>query len=331
MKRHILAGILLGGLGLTEVAAQTDEEEQARLIGLEEVALGIPPMVAYAGEGGGTYYNGSDKAGGFTTGEVFFENSYNSEWMSWSGWAYSTTGDTETPGFGNQYSSYAGGAGEGDVYAVGFAPARLDLPVGWRAPERVLLTNTTYAALAMRDGDAFARKFGDDPATADEVESDYPDYLLLTITGYAVDGTELGHVEVYLADFRGGESEDFILREWLEVDLSGLSEPGEEGSRSVAELGFRMESTDTGDFGMNTPSYFALDGLVLKPTATWGPYDLGPDSLAGGGAWVDTGAFLGWAYPAGDYVFLEALEKWVYLPESEIETGRGAWIYIPAE
>lgn len=323
--------MLLWGLGLTDAMAQAEGRPEARLIGLEEVDLGVPPMVAYAGEGGGSYYNGSDEAGGFFSGGAFFENSYNPEWMSWMGWSYSTTVDTETAGFGNQYSSYAGGAGEGRVYAVGFAPARLELPAGWRAPERVLLTNTTYAALAMRDGDAFARKFGDDPATPEEVESDYPDYLLLTITGYAAEGTELGHVEVYLADFRGGESEDFILREWLAVDLSGLSEPEEGGARSVAELGFRMESTDTGDFGMNTPSYFALDELVLKTTATWGPYDLGPHSLVGEGAWVDTGAFLGWAYPAGDFVFLQALDKWIYLPESEIETGRGAWVYIPAE
>ncbi|MFO7726117.1 MAG: DUF4465 domain-containing protein, partial [Oceanipulchritudo sp.] len=179
-------------------------------------------------------------------------------------------------------------------------------------------------------GDAFARKFGDDPATPEEVESDYPDYLLLTITGYASDGTELGSVEVYLADFRGEEEDDFILKEWREVDLSGLSETGSGGNRSVAELGFSMESTDTGEFGMNTPAYFALDELVLEPTATWGPYDLGPYPLTDG-AWVDTGDFLGWVFPSDDFVFLAALEKWVYLPERALSEGSGAWVYLPAE
>ena len=317
------------GLAQPETIAQSEEE--IRVIGLEEVSLEVPPMEIYEGEGGGTYYNGSDEAGSFTNGGAVFENAYNPDWMSWSGWSYSTTTDTATPGFGNQYSTYAGVAGEGDVYAVGFAPARLELPAGWRAPERVLLTNTTYAALAMRDGDAFARKFGDDPATPEVVEDDYPDYLLLTITGYAGDGSELGEVNVYLADFRGEGSEDFILSEWEEVDLSGLSETGSGERQSVAVLEFALESTDTGDFGMNTPSYFALDELVLKPTATWGPYDLGTYPLENGSAWVNTGNFLGWAYPVEDFVFLSALEKWVYLPESALATGNGAWTYIPAE
>lgn len=298
---------------------------EARTAGFEDGVLEEAPMMEYAGPGGGAYYNGSDGAGGFRSGGVFFPNSYNAEWMSWSGWSVSTTVDTETAGFGNQYSSFAGGAATGEGYAVAYAPARVELPAGWRAPEGIRVSNTTYAALAMRDGDAFARQFGDDPATPETVETDYPDYLKLTISGLTEAGDPIGEVELYLADYRGGPEEDFILDDWLEVDLSPVSQTGRGEAMSVAALEFRLESSDVGDFGMNTPSYLAIDDLVLGETTRWGPYDFGPH----GPDWVNTGDFLGWIYPESDHVYLLALEKWVYLSEEEAVTEGGSWIYVP--
>ena len=84
------------------------------------------------------------------------------------GWAYSQTTDTTTPGFGNQYSAIPGaGASSSATYGVAFtggggaqaATSRItfDQPVSLLG---AALTNTTYAALSMRDGDAFAKKFG---------------------------------------------------------------------------------------------------------------------------------------------------------------------------
>lgn len=299
-----------------------------KVVDFEDVELGVPPLVTYAGPGGGAYYNGSDGAGGFTSREVGFGNSYNADWGSWSGWAYSTTVDDETGGWDNQYSSYAGGAAEGTVYAVTYAPSALELPAGLRAPVSVRVTNTSYAAVSMRDGDMFAKKFGDDPATP-EVETDYPDFFLLRITGLSESGEKLGEVEVYLADFRGDAEADGIVKEWLEVDLTPLQDarstqlPGYGGG--VKTIEFTLESSDVGAFGMNTPSYLAIDNLILEATDLWGPYDF---SYA---PWVYTGDWLGWVYVEGDWVYVERLERWGYLPEAAIDSQRGAWVFVTRE
>ncbi len=223
----------------------------------------------------GVVYDGS-----FTSRGALFNNSFLREdfggflYDSWGGWSSSNLGDISTAGFGNQYSSFAGGALEGPdgIFGVGFASSQVspvpstptvyvDLPVlSFEATSmEVYLTNTTYAALSMRDGDSFAKKFGG-------ITGDDPDFLKLTILGYdglGATGSEIGSVDFFLADYRFGDNTlDYIIQEWTKVDLTSLV-----GARS---LGFRMDSTDRIQFGgagsptyINTPSYFALDGLSL--------------------------------------------------------------------
>jgi len=241
-KRGILAlaGVLLG------LAARGD----LLVAGFEDQVLAGDWVETYAGSGGGVYYNGANGSGGFTSNGVDFSNSY-TDWgggyYSWSGWAYSTTTDVETAGYDNQYSAYAGAAAEGSVYAVTYAPSVLDLPAGWRAPVSLEVTNSSYAAISMREGDDFAKKFGDG------------DWFMLTLTGMDSDGGSLGSVEVYLADFRDGLTSGYILDNWTMVDLTALG-------TDVAQISFSLESTDNGTFGMNTPAYVAIDNLVLAPT-----------------------------------------------------------------
>ena len=55
------------------------------------------------------------------------------------------------------------------------------------------------------------------------------------------------------------QDEDYILGAWQLVDLRPLGR--------VVGLFFDLSSTDEGDWGMNTPAYFALDNLdVLSAT-----------------------------------------------------------------
>ena len=71
-------------------------------------------------------------------------------------------------------------------------------------------------------------------------------------------GNPVGSVDFYLADYRFADnSRDYIVDTWTQVDLSTLSD--------ATVLTFAMESTDVGQFGMNTPSYFAVDGIHLVP------------------------------------------------------------------
>jgi hypothetical protein len=202
-----------------------------------------------------SFYNGSDEAGEFeTTGVVFnIFYVYDDEFGPyWEGFAYSNTTDTTTPGFTNQYSAITGsGANASSNYGVGYVDGFYDtIPTITFTDEVTLaetyITNTTYAFLAMQDGERPAKKFGGD--TGDD-----PDWYLLTITGKDVDENPTGVIEFYLADFRFDDN--YIIDAWTAVDLSGLGQ--------VKTVEFSVTSSDTGDFGINTPTYFAIDSIAI--------------------------------------------------------------------
>ena len=59
----------------------------------------------------------------------------------------------------------------------------------------------------------------------------------------------------YLADYRFTDSQnDYIVNTWETVDLTALG--------AVQFLEFTLESSDEGQWGINTPAYFALDNLT---------------------------------------------------------------------
>ncbi len=207
-----------------------------------------------------SYYNGSDSAGGFASGGAYFNNSFidfGGGFAAWQGWAASNVTDTSTPGYDNQYAAYsqpAGGANGSSFFGVAFSPttgvAYVDIP-GGASPVSVSVTNTTYAALSMRDGDAFAKEFGG-------VSGDDPDFFKLLIQGQDSAGAPVGLVEFYLADYRFADNGlDYIVGEWTNIDLTPLA-----GARRLL-IGF--ESSDLGPFGINTPTYAAFDNLVWVP------------------------------------------------------------------
>jgi len=63
--------------------------------------------------GAESYWNSSDGSGGFTSGDAYFLNAYDSTYASWDGRAYSNTTDTTSPGWSNQYSAITGGRAYG--------------------------------------------------------------------------------------------------------------------------------------------------------------------------------------------------------------------------
>tara|TARA_B110000196_G_scaffold267913_1_gene241816 strand:+ start:1311 stop:2117 length:807 start_codon:yes stop_codon:yes gene_type:complete len=218
---------------------------------------GLTPSTTYAGSGGGAYYNGSDGAGSFTSGGVQFTNNYNTTYGSWNGWAYSNTTDTTTAGFGNQYSAYTGGGfgSDNDVYAVNYPSSvspTVTLGANTHTPLSMRITNTTYAADSMLNGNSYAKKFGGG-------DGNYADWFLLTIRGFDTSNQEIGTVDFYLADYRFADnSEDYIVNNWELVDLRLL------GS-NLASLQFEYSSSDIGEWGMNTPAYFAMDDFAAVP------------------------------------------------------------------
>jgi hypothetical protein len=69
--------------------------------------------------------------------------------------------------------------------------------------------------------------------------------------------------------------------------------------------------------------YVAAGEVLSAPGEgnTWAGYD---EATSG---WYDTMGFLGWVYPVGDWVYVLSLNKYIYLPESQVAAG-GAWTYI---
>jgi len=207
-----------------------------------------------------SYWNGSADpgAGGFNTGPATFSNFFTdaSGWDYWAGWAYSNVTDNTTPGYTNQFSAIPGAGQSGANYGIGYIDTWYGVAttITFSAPtavEQAWVTNTTYAYFDMLNGSSFSKKFGGADGT-DE------DWFLLTITGKTAGGGTTGPVEFYLADFRfADDSQDYILDAWTPVDLTGLGE--------VTSLEFTLTSSDSSDFGMNTPAYFALDTLTVAP------------------------------------------------------------------
>ena len=208
-----------------------------------------------------SFYNGADEAGGFASGGAFFNNTFTDfggGFTSWSGWSYSNITDNTTPGFMNQYSAIPGTGADGSSnYAVAFTfdpgDSAINMPAS-TIPQSMLITNTTYAYLAMLNGSQFSKVFGGE-------KGDDPDFFLLTITGLDSIGGTTGTIDFYLADYRFEDNGvDYLVDSWTEVDLTSLD--------GAATLSFGLTSSDVGQFGMNTPAYFAIDNLHVVPEPT---------------------------------------------------------------
>ena len=206
---------------------------------------------------GQNYWNGSDESGMFQSQSLTFSNSYNTEWSSWSGFAYSKETDNTTEGWSNQYSAFPGSGNASVNYAVWHSNGELsfDSPVNLFT---ISVTNATYTALSMRDGDMFAKQFGSTLNADGDVDgTNGEDWLRLTIFGWDSNDEKTDSVIFYLADFRfADDNDDYIVDTWEDVNLASLG--------TVSKLTFSLESTDIGDWGMNTPSYFALDNVVYE-------------------------------------------------------------------
>lgn len=210
------------------------------------------------------YENGENLTGAFVSGGASFNNYFDNTYVPyWEGFAYSTNGDTTTAGYLNQYSAYSGGGSDavggtvpGNVFAVassGYVTTpTVTFPASASRPLSMRVTNTTYAALSMRDGDGFAKKFGG-------ASGNDPDFFKAIVTALDAGNLPIGSLDVFLADYRFADNaQDYILNTWADVDLSSFGD-------GVSALRFTFASSDNGPFGMNTPAYFAIDNIVAVP------------------------------------------------------------------
>jgi hypothetical protein len=230
-------------------------------------------------------YEDDMRAGKFTSGGADFNNVFSEMYYSWVGWAYSNLtydpGDyvpgDYNPGDGSngnlnpvptgwtsQYYAVPGGDAGGSSSSGNYALAYMGWDTGPTVnfsapvlPVGAYFTNNNFAYYSMLEGDppgGFAKKF----SAEDE------DFLKLTITGKDADGAEVGSLVFYLADFRdpldrtdNPRTDNYIIDQWTWVDLSTLG-------GNVKRLEFALSSSDSGLYGINTPTYFAMDNLIVN-------------------------------------------------------------------
>ncbi len=194
-----------------------------------------------------SYWNGSDGgSGGFFSGGIAFNNNYvyDPNYPSWGGFSYSNKTGTLADGLVSQYNAITGSGVDGsEIYAIGYYDAYNSIyPTIILDEEQVVsgayFTNNNYAYYSMTNGDGFAKKFTE------------ADRFKVTITGFDANGAETNTVEFKLAD--GID----IVNTWTWVDLNGLG--------AVKKLIFSFSSTDSSDWGINTPVYFCMDNFNKK-------------------------------------------------------------------
>jgi len=207
----------------------------------------------YASIGVDSFLNGSDGTNLFTSGNISLENDYNSMWNSWSGWAISSGTNVDSVQFSNLSTINGIGYDGSNTYGVSFGGnniMHLDNDAAGEVVTGMYVNNLTVAHGIIKDGNQFAKKFGG-------VTGDDEDYFLLTIQKYLGGTLSSETVEFYLADYRFTDnSQDYIVDEWTWIDLTSLGQ--------ADSLAFSLSSTDNGNYGMNTPAYFAVDNVITS-------------------------------------------------------------------
>ena len=200
------------------------------------------------------------------SGTYQFANTPNKSWDAYNG--YAVCSDRQADATGNymtdQFRSAAGGAAEGENFAVAYFAASSSWFAGYKDTIRLsnsadaqeisgfYITNTAYTYDAVMNGDYANAPFGKKDST-DAVQKDY---LKLTIYGYN-GSTRTATKDFYLADYRDDDADEhYALNTWEWLDLRELGE--------VTELQFEMFTTKSDDWGFTTPTYFALDNFGGK-------------------------------------------------------------------
>lgn len=169
------------------------------------------------------------------------------------GFTYTNCTDVTTPGFANLSAITAKGK-NGKVYLTSktdeYTTAQVtNLNTDKYEFKGAWVTNTTYAYLAVKEGNDGGGDYSmiKGPFTNN-------DWFKLTATGYKANGSKIGSLDFYLADFRDGKQE--IVNTWKWFDWSSI--------KNADYITFSMSSTDNNVSGqINTPSYFCLDGITL--------------------------------------------------------------------
>ncbi len=198
-----------------------------------------------------SHWDGSDLSGSFTSSYLTFYNNYDETYSSWMGFAYTNETDNTTFEWTNSFTSASGSGFDGSAnYAVSYVGSdfmndyspiptsiKIDLETAPEIIPGMYVSLNANASLYMANEDTY---------------SNGNHWLLVEVTAHNTETDFAESREIYLADYRFENSEfDYKLSEWTYVDLTW--------AEGVDSITFVMLSSDSGDWGINTPSYFCID------------------------------------------------------------------------
>ena len=203
---------------------------QLQVATFEDVTIGAPESVLHLSE------SGAIQSGSF---------SFTQEVADYGEWGVYYFGNLPSNKSDNEFVSYldaeksaSGGAYEGENFNVWTASYYAANGITLEEPTVVpgfFINNSAYAVNSMCNGDSYAKKFDKD------------DWFRLTI-GAMRNGE--GIYSIVVVDLAAdGE----YIDKWTYVDLSEFGK--------VDAIYFTLTSSDTGDYGMNTPAYFCIDNF----------------------------------------------------------------------
>ncbi len=245
MKKTITLMVL--ALGLTIAKAQT------ATVTVDFESLPLSANSAYS--------NTNNVA--FTSYSVSFQHKWDTSFGGfWAGdFVYTNKLDSSTGTFSNLYGvKPLKGYNNSNMFADGQDKAQIKLSAPSTTVDGFYITNTTYAYKVVRNGNSFSRKFGDTTGTGSGTtiaQGSYPDFFKVTVRGYDNGVLKPDSVPFYLADYRfANNAQDYVINTWQWVNTNILGE--------VDSLKFHIYTSDNGQWGPNTPLFFAIDNFTIK-------------------------------------------------------------------
>ena len=216
---------------------------RADVITFESVNL---PASGYLNGDPGNLSPGGSVSVPFVLEGVSFSNTFgiDASWgfPYWEGFAISNVVNTTDGTWTNQYAAKPGSGYQSMNYAVAYSSAAtITFPAPVTASGfRIANTTYTYGITTETDPEGFSVPLGSGGCFS------------VTATG-SLNGSPVGSAEFFLADLRAGNPIG-VRSGWNWFELSGLG--------TIDSLSFSFAGSDVGDYGLNTPAYFAMDNLT---------------------------------------------------------------------
>lgn len=115
--------------------------------------------------------------------------------------------------------------------------------------EKIAICPTSYLFGCITEGTAYSNNPG---KSLKEVGG----WFKVTATGYNAAGSKTATVEKYICDYRNASNPVEIADLWDIWDVSAMGR--------VNKVVFNFEGSDTGQWGLNTPAYLAIDDIVIR-------------------------------------------------------------------